>query len=182
MIELWAASCVSTPPGHQGEQLPQPLAPRCYRGAQWPSVGEPRTRCEDPSVAMYPFSVHSHVLEVPASNRVNCSGACLASICGRTGDCQTVFQAKQRTCVPDLTCSGIWPVSTLDTRKAAFQFRDSSALAGFYHSALLAQSVLSCTATEVRDRAGSPGRAHSAVRLVYANAQVGYVWYHKVFI
>lgn len=39
-----------------------------------------------------------------------------------------------------LTCRGFWPVSILNTRKAAFQLRDGGAVAGFYHSPLLAQA------------------------------------------
>lgn len=69
---------------------------------QWTSVGEPGTRCKNPSVATHPFSL-GHVPKDPISLRLTVPGFLGIYLLKNAGEnSQTVIQAKQRTRVLDL--------------------------------------------------------------------------------
>lgn len=127
-------------------------------------MGEPGTRCKNPSVATY-LLWFGHVPKDPVANRADCPGFLDPYLLKDTGP---------RPAVASSLCPCV-------TRGKQLSNSDSEAMAGFHRSPLLAQSVLSCTATKITDGAGSPGDAlRSEVSLCCCT--VGYVWYHKVFI
>lgn len=109
--------------------LSSTLSQRCWG----PSAGEPGTPCED-RLWLRIFAVVSlrsllqTGLTVPAWH-----------LPAKGQEAARLPPGPSRGHV-SLTCRGFWPVSILNTRKAAFQLRDGGAVAGFYHSPLLAQA------------------------------------------
>lgn len=142
-------------------------------------MGEPGTRCKNPSVATHPLSF-GRVPKNPVSHRVDCSGLpwhVPAEERWREFPNCDPSQAEDGCPRP----AGHLACSHANTRKAAFQFR-----LGSYGWFLLLSFISSVCpklySYENNRRSRKPRRRILRSEVSLCCCMVGYVWYHKVFI